>query len=401
MRLIESTIKAIRPPESGHRIDFDDSIPGFGIRTTAAGFKAFVLDYRIDGRKRRYTIGRYGDLTATAARKDALKLRAQVSDGGDPLAEKQQRRTDPTFGDLAKEYLDRHASKKRSGERDRQYLENDVLPRWRSIKARAITRADVLKLIEGKAAKAPTAANRLLAVVRKMFNFGIERGLVESSPCAVVRAPTKERQRDRVLSPDEIHTVWTGMDDAKGVSEPMKAALRLVLATGQRPGEVAAMEWRELDLEAGWWTVPAARAKNGLAHRVPLNSLAKRLIEAQRPAKKTKRSARYVFPAQRGDRPIEVNSLAQAVRRADGFGAAKWTPHDLRRTAATMIASAGAGRVVVGKILNHAESSITAVYDRSGYDREKKSALDAWGRKLDAIVKGKKQAASKVVEFPA
>jgi integrase len=392
MRLIDRTIRALKPPTSGQAIHYDETVPGFGLRITASDTRAFILDYRADGRTRRYTIGRWGEWSATAARNEALTLRQRISAGEDPAAAKQQRVKDPTVAEVAKAYLEQHASKKRSGEKDRAYLEKDVLPRWGSIKARAITRADVLRLIDQKAATAPTAANRLLAVVRKMFNWAIERGILDATPCVMVKMPTKERRKDRVLTAAEIATVWTGMDSVTGVSEALRSILRVILVTAQRPGEVAQMEWSEID--GDWWTIPAAKAKNGVSHRVSLNTVAKAIIDAQ------PRTGAFVFTPKM-DRPVQVNALAHAVRRAGGFGVPNWTPHDLRRTAASGMAGAGVDRVVIAKILNHSDASVTAIYDRFGYDPQKTKALEAWGRKLKNMIGQREPVAANVVEFPA
>jgi integrase len=171
------------------------------------------------------------------------------------------------------------------------------------------------------------------------------------------------------------------------MSPDVRTVLRFILTTAQRPGEVCAMEWGEIDGQ--WWTVPSEKAKNGLSHRVHLAKAARELLDGR------KRESRWVFPSRRGaDKPIEVNALAHALRNNDGLGMVHFTPHDLRRTAASHMAGAGVPRLVVKKILNHVERDITAVYDRHGYDAEKKAALEKWARKLREILSGK---AAKVV----
>ncbi len=220
------------------------------------------------------------------------------------------------------------------------------MPHWGHRKARDIERRDVIALIESKAETAPIAANRLLACVRNVFNFAIERDLLGASPCLMVKAPTKESRRERVLTDDEIRTVWFSIEAAAGVSDAVKGILKLILATAQRPGECCEIEWSEID--GKWWTIPGAKAKNGLAHRVPLTETALEIVGDQ------PRTGRYVFPG-RGERPIQVNALAHAVRRLHGFGVADWTPHDLRRTVASLMTGAGVSRlVVVSRLLNPA-----------------------------------------------
>lgn len=387
MKLSGRAVPKIEPPAKGYRLVGDAEIPGFSVRVTKNGARAFVFQYLSGGRTRRLTIGTWPAWSVTAAREKAKELRRRVESGEDPQAEKTAARDALTFAEIAALYLERHASKKRSGDRDRAYLERDVLPQWGRRKARDIERRDVIALVEAKADTAPVAANRLLACVRKVFNFAIGRDLIGASPCLMVKAPTRESRRERVLTEDEICSVWQGIDAAAGVSDAVKGILRLILATAQRPGECCEIERSEID--GAWWTIPGEKAKNLLAHRVPLNATALEIIRAQPEA------GRYVFRG-RGERPIQVNALAHAVRRLDGFGVLNWTPHDLRRTVASHLTGASVSRLVVSRLLNHAEAGVTAVYDRHSYDAEKRSALDAWDRKLRSVLTGEQ---SDVVEF--
>lgn len=398
-RLDEKFIRRLKPPERGNRLYYDDSVSGFAVRITAAGVVAFCLNYYgPSGRERRLTIGRWGVWSATAARARAKELRRQIDLGSDPLDERQERRRGETFGDLAAEYVTRYASLKKSGHQDRRFLESDVLPDWRNLPVREIERRDVIRLIERKAETAPVAANRVLAVIRKLFNWAIERDLVDKNPCLQVRAPGKETSRDRVLSLAEVSAFWAGFTPSN-MSADVVAAMRLILATAQRPGEVCGLQWADLDLAAGWWTIPAARAKNELAHRVWLNDVARDVLESRR------RRGKWVFPSPRTDGPIEPHALAHAIRRNRALergdpqrveiGA--FTPHDLRRTAASQMAASGTPRLVVGQVLNHVESGVTAVYDRHSYDQEKRRALDGWGRILAQAIGAGEPA--KVVEI--
>ena len=379
-RLTEKEIRTLPTPEKGNRIYFDDIVGGFGIRVTASGTKAFVFDYRVNRRHRRLTIGRYPSWNATAARERAKKLKLQVDRGRDPLGEKEEGRAAPTLADVAAEYLERYASKKKSGFRDKQYLTRDVLPSWGNRKAADIKRRDVLELIERKAEQAPISANRLLACIRKVFNWAISRDLLDTNPCSQVPAPGIEKRRDRVLTEAEIAAFWDGLDSAPMRGE-VRTALRLILVTSQRPGEVCEIELA--DLNGDWWTVPAAKAKNGLSHRVPLSALAQEQLQPRREA-----TERWLFPSPRGNAPIQVNALSVPLRNNNHFGLERFTPHDLRRTAATMMASMGTDRLTLSKILNHVETGVTSVYDRATYDREKRRALERWERKLRSIIGG-------------
>jgi integrase len=193
--------------------------------------------------------------------------------------------------------------------------------------------------------------------------------------------PSPENKKARFLLEDEVRTLWEALDQAR-MTEGMKQALRLILATGQRPGEVIGMHHREID--GAWWTIPAERAKNKREHRVFLSDLAKDLIG-------TLPAEGFLFPSPRGNGAIQVNALAHAVRRNNYCGITEaWTPHDLRRTCASHLGAAGYADEVIGRILNHTRQGVTARYNRHAYDQEIEVALSAWGRKVARIVAGEK-----------
>jgi integrase len=164
-------------------------------------------------------------------------------------------------------------------------------------------------------------------------------------------------------------------------------ALKLQLITAQRKGEVAGAEWVNFDLKGGWWTIPAEKSKNGFPHRVPLSPLA---METLNKLEELTGSSRWLFPSPRDGQHIAETSVDHAVRvNAEHFAIDHFTPHDLRRTSASMMTASGIQRLTVSKILNHVESGVTAVYDRHGYDKEKRQALETWERKLTSILTGK------------
>jgi integrase len=218
-----------------------------------------------------------------------------------------------------------------------------------------------------------------------MFNFAIERDIIESTPCYAVKAPTKENRRDRVLTEEEIKVFWHGLDNAS-MFEISKLALKLQLVTGQRKGEIVSAEWQDFDLQNRWWTIPAAKAKNNVLHRVPLSLLALQILQE---LKKHSSGSAWLFPSPKGNTHIIATAIDHALRKnLDKFKDAKpFTPHDLRRTAASHMTALGIPRLVVSKLLNHVENSVTAIYDRHSYDKEKREATILWDEKLFAIIK--------------
>ena len=376
-RLTDSTIRALAPSDR-QRDYWCVSPKGFGVRVSPGGRKTFVVRYRVAGRRRRVALGTYPTLTLADARRRAQQVLGEVASGKDPGQVRQDARDAGTFGDLAQLYLDKHArAKKRSWRQDRRIIENELVPVWKTTRAREIRRRHVRELLEAIAERpAPIMANRVLALVRKIFNFGVAREVVEFNPCAQLERPSTERQRHRVLSDDEIRMFWTGLD---GEQPEMAAAFRLRLVTAQRGGEVFDMRWGDIDLDARWWTIPGSDTKNALPHRVPLSELAVDILtDVRRRVAKDGPERPHVLVGARGKR--------QRSEVSARLGLGDFRGHDLRRTAASRMTSAGVSRLVVGKVLNHVERGVTAVYDRHAYDQEKRAALDTWARELKAIV---------------
>ncbi len=377
-------IDTVNPPEKGQVDYFDDRTTGLGLRISSAGRKSWFVMYRHAGRLRRYTIGTYPALALTHARDKAKELMHESAMGNDPATDKQVNRGAPTFGEVATQYIELYAmANKKSWQEDQRILDYDLLPKWKNVKAHEIKRRDIISLLDTIVQRAPIQANRTLALLRKMYNWAISRDLVETSPCTAVKMPAKENQKDRMLSEDEIIIFWDGLTTAS-MSELTRLCLKFQLVTAQRKGEIIIAEWAEFDFKNGWWTIPSEKAKNELSHRVPLSALALQLLEQ---IKVLSGNSRWLFPSRQGDKPLLDTSIDHALHKNEAkFGIPPFTPHDLRRTAASHMTGMGVPRLTVSKILNHRESGITAVYDRHSYDQEKRRALDLWADKLSKIL---------------
>lgn len=363
---------------------------GLGVRVSPKGRRSWVMVYRFQGKPRYATLGTYPELSVAQAHEAHRKALAELEQGIDPGAkvvqERQEERHAPTVAALAAEYLEKWVKpRNRAAPEVERILNKEVLPKWGTRKAREITRRDVIALLDSIVERGPIMANQTLAVIRKMFNFAVDRAILESSPCLRVKAPGLLSQRERVLSDEEIKALWTGL--AKAAMAPgTRLALKLQLATAQRKGEVALLRWEQVDWNAATWTIPGETAKNGKAHCVPLSALALDLLKQ---AKELAAGSVWVFPGPRGNgtAPIGATTADHAMRKAlPVLGLADVTPHDLRRTAASHMTALGIPRLVVAKILNHTDRSVTAIYDRHSYDPEKRDALEQWARKLRALV---------------
>jgi integrase len=268
-----------------------------------------------------------------------------------------------------------------------------------------LTRRDVRQLVERVADRAPVMANNVLALVSKMLNFGVDRDWLDANPAGRMRKPTPTPERDRVLTHEEIRRLWACLGNlptkeqkpAPGrkrasstkdnpicpVSRWLAAAMKMRLLTAQRGGEVLRMRWADVDLESRWWTIPAEHSKNGQPHRVPLTADAVQLICSLQPEEER---GLFVFSrdgsAAAADRARKAGTELSKVLGFDFRG------HDLRRTAATQMAEAGISRSTISHVLNHVDAGprATRVYDRYGYDAEKRMALEAWERRLRAIL---------------
>ena len=405
MRITDKGIAALKPKAERYEV-WEDGRTGFGVRVSPKGRKSWMFMYRFGGKARRMGLGTYPLIGVASARVQHANAKALLEKGVDPGAQQVERkhaeRTAETVADLIEEYLEKWARpRKRSAHEDERTLRVEVLPNWGKRKAKDIRRRDVIELLDGIVERgSPIQANRTLAVIRKMYNFAISRDIVDATPVAMVKAPAKENQRDRVLSADEIRTFWNGLDEAP-MNPGVKLALKLQLTTAQRKGEVVGAKLSEFDLNEAVWTIPAERSKNGLAHRVPLSDLAISLVEQ---AAADAEGSEWLLPGRRENGPLTPTAVNHWLRLAlrptkkngetqpPAIPLENVKPHDLRRTAASQMTSMGITRLVVSKILNHAEAGVTAIYDRHGYDQEKRHALDAWASHLESILSGKAKA---------
>lgn len=390
MRFTDRYLKNLKPGAK-RRIVWEENAHGrgsLGVRISPVGKKSWIYMYLYEGKSRMLTLGRYPQMTvaeAHAAFGNSMQLLERgIDPGARQVAANEMSRQAPSMEALAERFLEEWSRKrKRSHAEDARVLRRDVLPALGGRKAAAVTRADVRRLLAAIVDRgSPIQANRTLALVRKVFNWALENDLVENNPCLGIRAPAPERQRDRMLSAEELRQFLDRLPTS-GMRELSQLALRLQLLTAQRCGEVMNMAWDEVDLSSRVWTIPGHKAKNGRSHAVPLSqqSLAVLLL-----AREASPGTHPVFASRQTGRSMVPTALARAVRRnEEHFGLLRFTPHDLRRTAASHMTSMGISRLVVSKILNHVESGVTAVYDRHSYDNEKREALESWGERVSSL----------------
>jgi integrase len=381
MPRVALTDRWIRTVRVAQRTDFFDvALPTFGVRIAPTGHRSWFVLYSLRGerRKRRLALGTYPAIPLSEARRDALTAIASVVRGEDPKLATEVGGI--TFGDLARLYMERESKpKKRSWKRDQQAVDRDLVPAWDRKPAAAIRRREVVALLDSiMDRKAPMQANYVRSVLSCIYRFGISRDLVDFNPVSGTDRPHDPVRRDRVLSDAEIVQLWR---HTAGLHASVRDALRGILLSAQRPGEVAGMVRGEVG--EGAWTIPVARAKRRREHVVPLVGMFAEVVAMA--------GDPVLFPSAHPKRrglPITREALSYSLlhfRRKAGWRLPA-TPHDLRRTAATGMAQVGVPRHVIGRVLGHTDSGPTAIYDRWEYFAEKREALEKWDAHLRKLL---------------
>ena len=374
-KLTNKMLLGLKPPRSGQLDVWDDILPSFGVRIGKTGRKSFFVGTRIKGKYKRITLKpQFPNLELAAARTQARQIISDAQAGISPDIRK-RRAENGTFKAVADAFMQDFAKNHRTA-REMQRKIDVELRGWHDVQIADITRADIKELLRLKARglERGVAANRLLALISKIFAWALDEEIIDASPALRLKRPAVEIERERVLSAEEIKRLWPALD---AIGYPWGPLYKLMLCTAQRRGEVASMKWSQIS-DVGW-RLPASNTKTKVGHLVPLSSLARETL-ADVPE-----IGEYVFRA-RGDAPLQ--GWSRAKRRLDHVLTLgePWQVEDTRRTAATHMRSIGVDRIVVSKVLNHAESGVTKVYDRWAADPEKAEAMERWANRLREIV---------------
>lgn len=438
VKLTESYIKGLPLPTVHHALHQDSDTRGLAIRITRTGARSFLFCYSFDGQERRMSLGPWAPPVSNKlgtpamrkpggsldwARQEVARLRLQVQSGSDPMERKQNARAEREVArqqaakeidvaTLADRYITEWAKpRKRSWKEDQRRVDAFIVPAWGGRKVKDITRADVSALVSpvatGENAR-PAEAGARLALVRKLFSFALDQGVIDVHPCLRMKSPGgKPAPRTRALTTGrelrmlwritEPGSIWTREPAKKRNSVKLRNkrftqaeadALRLVLMTGARASEVTDLPWAELDLDAATWVLPATRAKNKRPHLVPLLPQAVAMLRKRREAV----GGDYVFPGVRlahitdGHLSRPLKAVCERLARA---GLAPFTTHDLRRTVETGMAAAKVPKEYRDRVLNHVDASVGGMhYNMHDYDDEKRAALGAWARRLETLLAG-------------
>jgi integrase len=379
-RLTDTLVKNLKPQSKRFEF-FDAQVPGFGIRVAPSGRKTWIAFGRQHGRRARATLGVYPQMSLAEARVVASEALKAMRDG-----EYTRDKTSRLFEDVLKDWYDREQRQRKSFKQVENAIRLHVLPYLKGRDIQDIRKVDLVRIIDRVADRgALTQANRVRAFVTRLFNWACERDLIEFSPAASLPKVQGERSRDRVLSENELSAVWNAADR---LGYPFGPIVQLLILTAQRRDEVAGMTWDELDLDRGTWTIGAERAKNGQQHTVQLSAPVQAVLD-QVPRRA---DSEFVFTT---TGQSAVSGFSKAKARLDKLSiVTDWRLHDLRRTAATMMAERlELSHVVVDKILNHRSGAIrgvAAVYQRGEYLKERGQALARWGSFVQELVNSNK-----------
>lgn len=373
--LTTKTLDALKGNEKRYDIH-DLHCPGLSVRVSPTGRRVFSIKFRFGLAQKRITLGVYPRMSLATAREKTIDILRQTDEGIDPT--KQRRRPDMKVESICREFIRLHAKVRNKSWREAERtLERELISAHGQRDIREIKKRDILDAMDAAMDRGSGyQANRILSHVRKLFNWCIERDILDKSPVVGLKPPTKEVSRQRALNDDEVAGLLRA---CRNDLYPFRQYAPMLLATAQRKMEVAQMRWSEIDFAAKAWVIPADRAKNGKEHVVPLSAFALGILSD------TPRfvDCDLVFTT---TRTTPIGGFSRALRRLSReSGTSDWRWHDLRRTAATGMAKEQVAPHVVEKILNHVTgviSGVAAIYNRHGYDADKRDALEAWGERL-------------------
>jgi integrase len=405
-KLDERTVRTAKAPARGADTIWDSEVRGFGARIFAPtsrhpeGARSFFINYRVDSRERRLTIGDFPTWSALAARNEAKELRRRIDRGEDPAREKREQREAPTVKDLAERYRREHLPRKAetSQSADWAMIVNEILPALGERKVAGIHHGDMVALHQRITASGrPVRANRVLAVASKMFAISLLpmagddapwRDAAQGNPCKGVER-NQEQARERFFSSSELAALTDALAEHES---PAADCLRLIMLTGARPGETMRATWAEFD-EEGYWSKSASSTKQRRVHRAPLSPAANELITQLR---RKASDSEFVFPSERfKGRPIrDLDGVWKQVTRAAGLppGALIYT---LRHSFASIGAGGGLSLQIIGRLLGHTLTRTTQRYAHLADDPLREAAA-----KIGAAIAGAGKASGNVVTLP-
>lgn len=367
---------------------------GLTFTLSKGGAASWTLRYRFGGRLRELTLGRYPLVSLKEARKRATKERTRISDGVDVAAEKRRSKitqaSAKTFKELAEDYMVRVAPElaATTSKETRRFLNKDILPRIGHLKVKEVSPTEVVYAIEQIAKRSPSVARRTFEILSVIFSHGIAKHLAKENPCSHLKPKSiigvQRKRRERIkLSTEELRTLLAGLPR---LGQENALAVKILLATCVRKGELIRARWDQVDLEGGLWTVPDEHSKSGKGFVVPLAPTVARWFSALR---ELAADNEHVLPSRTGrygahKQTINRGTLNAALSRLE-VDVRRFSPHDLRSTARSHLAALGVGIIVAERCLNHSLGGLVAVYDQHDYLEERRQALEQWAAFIERL----------------
>jgi integrase len=440
MKFTDMGIKNLKPKAKQY---YKRETEGFAIRVLPSGMKAWLYIYTIAGKRRQMNLGDYPDISLAKAKDRAVDARKALKNGKDPQEvgfewhknpEREKREAakviaeelkNPTVEILVADYLKNHAKEKKTSWReDERILHKDVVPVWGNRKAKDITRRDVLNLLAGMKGRGDGIITNTFKIVRRMFRYAVKQEIIPATPCYEFEKGEELPQpvsKERTLLVSEIKQFMDGIDNC-AISKDIRSILKLILLTAQRPGEVTTMHRNEI-VDRWWEFTPKETVitkEIPRKQRIYLSDMALELIGESKgyifpspsirlddsgepiPTPITERAVAYALRRNLSTHTVKQRNpvkSAAMLKRKNPFvvpddkklNIEKFTPHDLRRTAATLLSEIGFTDAVVDAVLAHLKKGEIRIYNKNKYDKEKQRAMDALERKLTSIVTEKKK----------
>ena len=382
-KFTDTYIKNLKPKE---KRDEKYEGGGFGIFIYPTGSKTWIYRYRIDDKKDYMIIGHYPEMSLAEAKKKFIDLRVIRRTGTNPKLVAKQEEEEDQVKYTVKEfilnwytnYIERH---RKQPQQIKQHINSDIIPSLGDMDLQNIQTRDITKELDKIVKRgSPVHANKVLSTIKQAFNYAVSRGELAVNPAANIRARDiggQEKPRDRFLTLDEIKILWEFLNsDLSAISLQIKIALKLLLLTGVRFGELRIAKWSEFDFQNSMWTIPAKNTKTGIVMHVHLTGLVISLLKELYNCSE----GEYVISGADGINVLSDKALPKAVIRIqDRVNIPQWTPHDLRRTFATQLGEAlNIDPVVIEKCLGHKMPKIMATYNKNEMLPQRKEALERW-----------------------
>ncbi len=387
MALTPSQVRDAKPKAARYDLRDTGMVEGLLLRVNPGGKRVWYVVFDVGGSRRTHRLGEFPQLSLAQARNAARRVRLDLVDGKDPAAARREAKAKAakavTVAEVVERYLEAKREKKTVYE-DERYLRTALADRVGDMPAADVDRATIAEALDvyqrqGKT----TAANRCRASLHAMFRWAQLQGVVDANPVGGVPRPNKERRRSRWLTDYELGRLWRGLDEAPAAAE-ICDAIRLLLLTGCRRGEVTAACWREISLHDRVWIVPGARMKSGNEHLVPLSTQAVAVLGRIHAASA---GAEHVFRSHRTGEAIRADSVTQGLSRiVPALGLDPFTLHDIRRSVATGMQRLGTAPHIIAAALAHTPRDVTHWhYALHSFVEERRQALQAWGDHLEGV----------------